>query len=75
MTTICPWYHSLIIPCLFESEQSRRQEPVAWSEIDKAEVDAVMGITPDTFPCDLAVLCRKPCVEVLSQSTSRNAPS
>ncbi|KAF8952910.1 hypothetical protein BDZ97DRAFT_1680444 [Flammula alnicola] len=36
-----------------------------WDKADSSLFKSVMKLAPDTSPCDLAVICRKPCVEVL----------
>ena len=35
-----------------------------WTEADHGTFNSVIKLTPDTAPCDLAVICRKPCIEV-----------
>ncbi|KIM45374.1 hypothetical protein M413DRAFT_442043 [Hebeloma cylindrosporum] len=38
-----------------------------WSREEVTLFASVIKLTPDTFPCDLAVICRKPCFEVYIQ--------
>ncbi|KAJ2917884.1 hypothetical protein MD484_g2499, partial [Candolleomyces efflorescens] len=35
-----------------------------WTEDDKELLNSVLTHSPDALPCDLAVICRKPCFEV-----------
>lgn len=39
-------------------------EEIPWEEWDWEEFKTILEIAPDTLPCQLAVLCRKPCREV-----------
>ncbi|KDR78331.1 hypothetical protein GALMADRAFT_155285 [Galerina marginata CBS 339.88] len=38
-----------------------------WSDTDRSHFDSILRLAPDTHPCDLAILCRKPCAEVYIQ--------
>ena len=40
------------------------QDIFHWSEADHDTFNSVIKLMPDTAPCDLAVICRKPCIEV-----------
>ena len=40
------------------------QENNHWSSEEISLFASVVNLAPDTFPCDLAVICRKPCFEV-----------
>ncbi|KAF8156580.1 hypothetical protein B0H34DRAFT_658746 [Crassisporium funariophilum] len=35
-----------------------------WNENDISDCSSIIRLSPDTAPCDLAIICRKPCVEV-----------
>lgn len=35
-----------------------------WSEDDQSVLKTTLDIEPDIEPCNLAVICRKPCFEV-----------
>ena len=39
------------------------QDNFHWTEADHGTFNSVIKLTPDTAPCDLAVICRKPCIE------------
>ncbi|KAF8656320.1 hypothetical protein AX16_002585 [Volvariella volvacea WC 439] len=41
------------------------QEPPSfhWSRDDKETLEIILSSSPDTIPCDLAIICRKPCIE------------
>lgn len=39
-------------------------EETPWEDWDWEEFRTILEIAPDTPPCQLAVLCRKPCREV-----------
>jgi len=41
----------------------------SWSKLDEETLETVLAITPDLKPCELAVICQKPCREVSSTST------
>ena len=41
-------------------------EETAWEDWDWEEFRTILGMAPDALPCQLAVLCRKPCREVRS---------
>ncbi|EPQ53739.1 hypothetical protein GLOTRDRAFT_131076 [Gloeophyllum trabeum ATCC 11539] len=43
------------------------KESVIWEDDDIRTLRDILAITPDSKPCDLAVLCRKPCNEVFAQ--------
>jgi hypothetical protein len=41
------------------------QESSPWSKPDDITMlEGILKLTPDTVPCDLALICRKPCFEV-----------
>ncbi|KAJ3548227.1 hypothetical protein NMY22_g1340 [Coprinellus aureogranulatus] len=40
-----------------------------WSSADKELLHTVLGYSQDALPCDLAVICRKPCFEVARYRT------
>ncbi|KZP28321.1 SET domain-containing protein [Athelia psychrophila] len=40
---------------------------ITWSAEDVETLTTVLLITPDTLPCDLAIICDKPCHEVFHQ--------
>lgn len=41
------------------------QESSPWSNPDDITMlEGILKLTPDTIPCDLAIICRKPCFEV-----------
>ncbi|KAF8806487.1 SET domain-containing protein [Phlegmacium glaucopus] len=35
-----------------------------WSKQDQLELESFFKLMPDTSPCDLAIICRKPCFEI-----------
>jgi hypothetical protein len=37
---------------------------IQWDDADLTTLKTILNITPDLYPCELAVLCRKPCREV-----------
>jgi histone-lysine N-methyltransferase EZH2 len=42
---------------------------VSWDDpVDLTTLRTILDISPDLSPCDLAVVCRKPCREVCSQA-------
>ena len=44
---------------------SSSQESSPWSNPDDITMlEGILKLTPDTIPCDLAIICRKPCLEV-----------
>ncbi|TFK49253.1 hypothetical protein OE88DRAFT_400504 [Heliocybe sulcata] len=43
------------------------QESVLWGEEDMRALQDILAIVPDSSPCDLAVICRKPCNEAFVQ--------
>ncbi|KZT18938.1 hypothetical protein NEOLEDRAFT_84716 [Neolentinus lepideus HHB14362 ss-1] len=43
------------------------KESVLWGDADIRALQAILAVTPDSSPCDLAVICRKPCNEVFVQ--------
>lgn len=50
----------LLLPVFIDSVQ---QKSAAWDESELRALEGILNITPDLLPCDLAVLCRKPCRE------------
>ncbi|KAG2003684.1 hypothetical protein CC2G_004271 [Coprinopsis cinerea AmutBmut pab1-1] len=43
---------------------STRPVPDPWTDNDVEMLEVVLEQSPDALPCDLAVICRKPCYEV-----------
>lgn len=43
---------------------------VVWDESSLNDLTAILRLTPDSLPCDIAVICRKPCSEVFLQRQS-----
>ena len=44
------------------------EENIDWkNSIDEITLATVLDITPDLLPCDLAILCHKPCREVCAR--------
>jgi hypothetical protein len=52
-------------PVLPHCSHGRQETGVEWGEPDIDELQCILGIIPDTIPCGLAKLVRKPCREVL----------
>jgi hypothetical protein len=50
--------------------QGRQEDDVEWVEPDIDELRCILEIIPDTLPCGLAKLARKPCREVLYATPS-----
>ncbi|EGN92578.1 hypothetical protein SERLA73DRAFT_117187 [Serpula lacrymans var. lacrymans S7.3] len=56
-------------PCGDDCFVNNQDSPpdILWTETDLETFKVIFEVTPDTMPCDLAVLCRKPCREVFHQ--------
>ena len=50
--------------------QGIQEDSVEWVEPDIDELQCILEIIPDTLPCGLAKLVRKPCREVLCATTT-----
>ncbi|EDR03302.1 uncharacterized protein LACBIDRAFT_307384 [Laccaria bicolor S238N-H82] len=49
----------------FDSEENYLLESSPWSNPDDITMlEGILKLTPNTIPCDLAIICRKPCFEV-----------
>jgi hypothetical protein len=53
--------------------QGRQEASVEWVEPDIDELRCILEIIPDTLPCGLAKLVRKPCREVLCATPSASS--
>jgi hypothetical protein len=40
-------------------------QPSVWTESEMQTLRILMDYSPDILPCDAAIICRKPCREVL----------
>ncbi|TFK49251.1 SET domain-containing protein [Heliocybe sulcata] len=47
----------------FLSQHEESSMGSAWSQEDLTDFASLLELMPDTSPCDLAVICRKPCCE------------
>ncbi|KAJ6451102.1 hypothetical protein C8R47DRAFT_1204601 [Mycena vitilis] len=47
--------------------KSSGDEPIQWSVDDTQLLCTILDFSPDTLPCDLGVVCAKPCCEVFEQ--------
>ncbi|KAF8152093.1 hypothetical protein K438DRAFT_1864497 [Mycena galopus ATCC 62051] len=47
--------------------KSVEENAILWSDDDTQLLCRILDSSPDTIPCDLAVLCFKPCYEVFAQ--------
>jgi len=45
-----------------------------WEEVERELFKSVFRLAPDTSPCDLSIICRKPCFEVFGLNTPLNPP-
>ncbi|KAJ7629113.1 hypothetical protein FB45DRAFT_920000 [Roridomyces roridus] len=57
-------------PCgdqCFLSVDAPEPETIRWSQEDFQFLEMFMTLDPDTIPCDLATLCRRPCFEAFYQ--------
>ena len=50
--------------CFRNIERGDMSEEITWEDWDWEEFKSILEIAPDALPCQLAVLCRKPCREV-----------
>ena len=60
-------FPDLVLP---HYSQRRQEATVDWAEPDIDELQCILEIIPDTVPCGLAKLVRKPCREVLRSTPS-----
>ena len=49
--------------CFRSSDHSRR-ETTYWDDAHVQILETILHIVPDLYPCEVAILCRKPCHEV-----------
>ncbi|ESK92877.1 histone-lysine n-methyltransferase ezh1-like [Moniliophthora roreri MCA 2997] len=59
----------IVDPCgkrcfVYGGSLTRIHEVVDWTPEDTKTLKTVLKFSPDISPCDLAVICRKPCIEV-----------
>lgn len=50
--------------CFRNIERGDMSEEIPWEDWDWEEFKTILEIAPDSLPCRLAALCRKPCREV-----------
>ncbi|KAI9444046.1 hypothetical protein H4582DRAFT_2095391 [Lactarius indigo] len=53
--------------CFREIDDTFGEDNVEWMESDVDELQCILEVIPDTLPCGLAILVRKPCREVYVQ--------
>ncbi|KAI0253462.1 hypothetical protein BJV78DRAFT_211135 [Lactifluus subvellereus] len=53
--------------CYREMEEAFQEDSVQWGDPEIDELSCILEIIPDTVPCGLAKLVRKPCQEVFIQ--------
>ncbi|KAH9164584.1 hypothetical protein EDB89DRAFT_2016838 [Lactarius sanguifluus] len=53
--------------CFREIDDTFREDSVEWVESDVDDLQCTLEVIPDTIPCGLAILVRKPCREVYIQ--------
>ncbi|KAH9059794.1 hypothetical protein EDB87DRAFT_1809770 [Lactarius vividus] len=53
--------------CFREIDDTFGEDSVEWMESDVDDLQCILEVIPDTLPCGLAILVRKPCREVYIQ--------
>ncbi|KAF9008270.1 hypothetical protein BDQ17DRAFT_1407044 [Cyathus striatus] len=61
--------------CCLRGPAAARSIPTDWSENDHELLEMVLKYDPDAVPCDLAVICRKPCYEIQKYREQNLTPS
>ncbi|KAF8803025.1 SET domain-containing protein [Phlegmacium glaucopus] len=62
------------LECFLQAASSSNNIASFWTQKDIETLFAILEYSPDTLPCDLAIICRKPCREVYRHRTLYRGP-